>query len=53
MTFERYKEVIKDLKRILIEDIQEGILDEYQIMRIGEEIEEIQDIVDEELEFYE
>lgn len=53
MTFERYKEVIKDLKRILIEDIQEGNLDEYQIMRIGEEIEEIQDIVDEELEFYE
>lgn len=30
-----------------------GNLDEYQIMRIGEEIEEIQDIVDEELEFYE
>lgn len=53
MSYERYREVLSDLKRILLEDISEGRLDEFQLTRLSEEIEEIQDILEEELEFYE
>lgn len=53
MTFERYREVLSDLKRILLEDISERRLDEFQLTILAEEIEEIQDILEEELEFYE
>ena len=53
MSYERYREVLSDLKRILLEDISEGRLDEFQLTRLAEEIEEIQDILAEELEFYE
>lgn len=53
MSYERYREVLSDLKRILLEDISEGRLDEFQLTRLSEEIEEIQDILAEELEFYE
>lgn len=52
MTFERYREVLSDFKRILLEDIQEGNLDEFYLTRLAEEVEEIQDILEEELEFY-
>lgn len=53
MSYERYREVLNDLKRILLEDISERRLDEFQLTRLAEEIEEIQDILEEELEFYE
>lgn len=53
MSFERYREVLSDLKRILLEDISEGRLDEFYLTRLAEEVEEIQDILAEELEFYE
>lgn len=53
MSYERYREVLSDLKRILLEDISEGRLDEFKLTRLAEEIEEIQDILEEELEFYE
>ena len=49
MSYERYREVLNDIKRILLEDISEGRLDEFYLTRLAEEI---QDILEEELEFY-
>ena len=52
MSFERYIEVLKDIKRILIEDTSEGRLGKFYLTRLAEEIEDIQDILEDELEFY-
>ena len=52
MTFERYKEVLNDLKMALIKDIRDNKLDKFYLTRLAEETEEIQEILEEELDLY-